>query len=41
MKKEKTSFSLVNLLKTVFKAKPSTQKDTKPKRQPRWMYRND
>jgi len=41
MKKENNSPTLVKLLKTIFKPKKATMKNGKPKREPRWMYRNE
>ena len=41
MKETNNSSSLLKLLKTIFKPKKSTGKNTQRKHQPRWMYRND
>ena len=41
MKKENNSSNLLNLIRTVFKPKKSTKKNGLPKREPRWMYRNE
>lgn len=39
MKKENNSFSLVKLLKTIFKPKKSAKNG--PRKRERWMYRNE
>ncbi len=41
MKKENNSPTLLKVIKTLFKPKKTTQKNGRPKRDPRWMYRND
>jgi hypothetical protein len=40
MEKENNSFSLLKLLKTVFKPKKSSEKNG-PRKRERWMYKNE
>jgi len=41
MNNEDNSNGILNKLKTIFKPKQSEQKDTKPKLERRWIYRNE
>jgi len=41
MEKKNNSFSLIKMIKTIFKADESSKKKTPPKRTPNWMYRNE
>ena len=41
MKNDKKTNSFVKLLKSMFEPKKSSEKTSKPKYQPSWMYRNE
>jgi len=41
MKKEKKSFNVIKLLKTIIKSEKSSKNNIKSSYQPSWMYRNE
>ena len=41
MKKENKSFNLIEALKSIFKTNKSSDKNSRPKHRPSWMYKNE